>query len=346
MGRAAAICSGLVVAVAGLAGAASPPSGRVAASVGDRVMVVDPGGPGAWAIDSGPIGWLFPAPGGLLYAPDLVGGRTTVVDLHTGTVVERLDGISMPRFGAFDHRYFVAAPGELLVASYPDRVPISTIEVEVRSPWQLQLAPDDSVALILDRGPEPGEAFLVAVDLVTRRTAYRRPLAGDVRRIALAPKLGLVALADRAGGGLRLLDPTSLGQVLLLAGGERVTDVAIWGEAGVAATVDRGEAGGAILTWQLKRTSSGLVVRKARALELATAGVGLAVSPDGSFLAVASADGALKVVTAGKLELVVEHRLDGEPRHLVWCDLGPAAPLMPEWSDERPAQLSFGDGPL
>lgn len=334
----------LTLATAATALAADPPPGRLAASVGERVLVADPTGPALAAFDAGPVGWLFPAPGGLLYAPDLIGGRTTVLDLMQGVVAERFDGVSMPRFSAFTHRYFVAAPGELLVVSYPDRALISRIEVDVRSPWQVLFAPDDSVVLILDRGPEPGGAFLVGVDLITRQTAYRRPLDGDVRRMALAPKLGLLALADSAGSEVRLVDPASVATVAALPTGGAVRDVAVWEEVGIAAAVDLGAGRGALRAWQLKRTSAGLTVTRDRVLPLSAAGVGVAASPDSRFLAAAAADGALVVVTAQKLAPVVEHQLGGEARHLVWCDTGVEAPPMPEWSDERPPQLNIGSG--
>lgn len=332
------------MATATLGRGGEPLPGRLAASVGDRVVVVDPAGAGTAAFDCGPVGWLFPAPAGLLYAPDLLAGRTTVLDLVQGMVAERFDGVSMPRFGAFNHRYFVAAPGELLVVSYPDRVLISSIEVDVRSPWQVLFAPDDSVVIFLDRGPEPGGATLVGFDLVTRQTAYRRPLAGDIRRMALAPQLGLLALADSAGDGVRLVDPTTVGTVAVLPTGGAVRDVAVWAGDGIAAAVDLGEGRGALRAWQLKHTSKGLVVRRDRVLELSAAGVGVAASPDGRFLAAAAADGRLVVVTAERLLPIAEHQLGGEPRHLVWCDTGFEAPIMPEWSDQRPPELTIGPG--
>ena len=41
-------------------------------------------------LTTGPVAWLFPAPGGVLFAPDLVHGSTAVIDLRTQTAGEPL----------------------------------------------------------------------------------------------------------------------------------------------------------------------------------------------------------------------------------------------------------------
>ncbi len=69
------------------------PPGVIAASVGEVVILADPDR--AWKVefDAGTVGWLFPAPSGIVFAPDLVRGKTTVLDVRSRRVLDRFDNL-------------------------------------------------------------------------------------------------------------------------------------------------------------------------------------------------------------------------------------------------------------
>ena len=94
----------------------SPPVGLVAVSSGDVVVLADPAFGNTRSIQTGPVAWLFPAPGGTLFAPDLVHGKTTVVDLLSMSARDVIDGVTMPHFGSFPDRYVVL--GRRLLIGY------------------------------------------------------------------------------------------------------------------------------------------------------------------------------------------------------------------------------------
>ena len=85
------------------------PVGLIAASSGEVVVVSDPMTGASLSFQTGPVAWLFPAPGGVVFAPDLVHGSTAVIDLRSLTTQEPLAGITMPRFGTLTDRYLVVA---------------------------------------------------------------------------------------------------------------------------------------------------------------------------------------------------------------------------------------------
>jgi len=107
--RAAGLCCVVtilmaLVSVAVAKDKVSPPYGVLGASVGDEVVLVSPITGHAKPLRTGPVAWLFPAPGGILFAPDLVNGKTTVIDLRSLTVRETIPGVTMPRFGSASDR--------------------------------------------------------------------------------------------------------------------------------------------------------------------------------------------------------------------------------------------------
>ena len=164
-----------------------PPMGLVAVSCGEVVVLVDPATGITRSIPSGPVAWLFPAPGGTLFAPDLVNGKTTVVDLRTQSAGEAIDGVTMPHFGSLADRYVVVS-NQILVVSYPERALMNRYEIAFESPWLVEVAVDNTVLLVLERDPAgAGPAAMVAVNLSEGRLVYRRPLGSDVRHFALSP---------------------------------------------------------------------------------------------------------------------------------------------------------------
>ena len=117
----------LTLAVAPICSAkTTQPAGVLAASVGDSVMLVEPTSGRTITLETGPVGWLFPAPGGILFAPDVINARTSVISLIALAVVDRLDGLTMPYFSADPDRY-TAITDEIVMLSYPDRAVIKTI---------------------------------------------------------------------------------------------------------------------------------------------------------------------------------------------------------------------------
>lgn len=323
--------------------AGDEPVGVLAWSAGDRVGLADPLGRWVETFETGPVGWLYPAPGGVLFAPDLVDGRTSVLDLRKVAVADRFDGVMVPWFGVLEQRYYVCLPGELLIVSYPDRATIARIETDVRSPWRFVVAVDDSSALILDRAPDgSGETAMVAVDLVSRRQVYRRPLGSEVRHIALSSLLGLLAVADTDTSSVALLEPASLSvaSALPVSGVPRDVGFADDGTTLIAAVGDDVRA--EVCAWQLKGEADGLRARRQRCSPLTGAPLRLAVSPDGERVAVATRDGSTSVLGVRRLKVEARLETPRDVRDLVWEDPSRPGPPVPEWSDDRPPELSIG----
>lgn len=342
------LVSGIVIAAAllalpGVAKEAGPPVGLLAASVGDEVILVEPASGDTRRFETGPVGWLFEAPGGVLFAPDLVHGRTTVVDLRMGTVADRFEGVTMPHFGPSADRYAVVA-GDVLLVTYPERAVIATVAAGIDRPWQVEMF-SDSALIALERGEEGSGAVLHAVDMVTRQVVYRRPLPGDVRRFALSRSLGLLALADASSPSVPLVAPATLTGVASLAMGGPVRDVAaVEGERpGVAAVAEVG-SGGELKVWQIKSSDAELKIKKERGTALPGAPVRVVISPDARHAAVALASGEVIVIGLDRLELERAVPLGGPPRDLVWCDPTRPGPLLPDWSDNAPPELRLGPG--
>ena len=174
--RPISIALATVLFISGAVAKEKPPLGILAASAGDEVFLVDPTTGNIRSISAGPVAWLFPAPGGILFAPDLVNSRTTVVDLRTLSLRETIPGVTMPRFGTLADRYLVLAQ-QLLVMSYPDRALMNRFEIPFESPWQVEILAGNTVLLVLERLPQGGgEVRLTAVNLGEGRLVYRRPL--------------------------------------------------------------------------------------------------------------------------------------------------------------------------
>jgi hypothetical protein len=320
------------------------PPGVIAASAGEVVVLADPDR--AWEVefDTGTVGWLFPAPSGIVFAPDLIRGQTTVLDLRGRRVMDRFEGVTMPHFGTSPDRYVVVA-GDLMVMSYPDRALISRVQIDVSNPWQVISANQDTVVIVLARRPESdSEATLVAVDLISGRMAYRRQLTGDVRRMSLSVDLGLLALADATTSVIQLFDPSILSPVAALQVTGRAVDVAFLPDGGglVAAAVDS-TGSGEVRMWVLKRKGGEIKVKKEYHVGLPSPPVRLATSPAGvPRVAVGLASGHIVVVDLENETIERTIELPGEPRDVVWVDPLKEGPMLPEWSDKSPGEIEIG----
>ena len=312
------------------------PTGLVVASVESRVVVADPHDGAMLDFQTGPVGFLYPAPGGTLFAPDLIDGRTTVINLRSLSVVARLDGVTMPHFGRQDDRYLVVA-GDVLVVTYPERAPMGRIEARIENPWQVVFSRDDSVALILDRRPDgAGGARLVSIDLVAHQLLQRSQLAGDVTRIALSNQLGALALVDRSSTTIRIVEPATQAVVAAFDVGGVPADAAFVDDGGtLVVAADRGE-GGVLQVWQLKTSRKGLKTKLQDEAVLQAPPLRLAIDPTEAFAAVALANGGVPVIDLGKGLQYTELVLGSAPRDLVWCDPARPGPVLPEWSDRAP----------
>jgi hypothetical protein len=336
-------CAFLLIAATAVAKEGPPSPGPLAASVGETVVLAEPVGEWSAEFETGPVGWLFEAPGGMLFAPDLVNGRTTVLDLRIGRVADRFDGVTMPHFAPAGDRYAVVAD-EVLLVSYPERAVMTRMDAGIRYPWQVEMV-SDTVLLVLERGPDGnGIATLHAVDLATRQVVFRRELAGDVRRFALSRALGLLAFADASSGTVELVLPATLTPVGSLEMGGGVRDVACLDSRGELAAVAAAADGtsGELKVWKLKPTDGGLKVKKERALPLPGTPVRLAVAPDERQLAVALDPGSILVVDVDELVVARTLELASPPRDLIWCDPARPGPVLPDWSDDNPPELRLG----
>jgi len=336
-------CAALLLASLALAKDEPPLPGVLAASVGEIVVLSEMAGGQRVEFETGPVGWLFEAPGGALFAPDLVNGRTTVIDLRMGQVADRFDGVTMPHFAPMGDRYAVVGD-EVLLVSYPDRAVLTRMAAGILYPWQVEMV-SDSVLLALERGPDgTGPATLHAIDLASRQVVFRRELGGDVRRFALSRALGLIAFANASSETIELVTPatlTSVGSVRMSGGVRDVAFLDLQGSlAGVAAAADG--AGGELKLWKLKAADGALKVKKERALPLPGTPVRLAVAPGERQLAVGLDPGGILVVDVDELVVLRAIELASPPRDLVWCDPARPGPLLPDWSDDDAPELRLG----
>ncbi len=318
-----------------------PPSGVIAASAGDVVVLADPSGLWSRSFETGPVGWLYPAPGGVLFAPNLVRGQTTVLDLLGRREVDRLEGVTMPHFGADADRYLVVAD-EVMVVSYPERAVIDIIPVAIRDPWQV-LPLSSTSLMVLERRPDGvGGSALVAVDLVSRRIVYRSQLPGDVRRIAASTVLGVLAVADADSQSVQLMDPATNTRLIELPTGASPRDVVFLGDglALVAALADASGAG-EVRVWELKSAKGQIKVKSEESVELRAAPVRMSAWPLGPRVAVGLASARVEVIDLGALSAVASIPLPEPPRDVVWCDLTAPGPSLPEWSDQGPTELDL-----
>lgn len=336
----------LMICVATSGAQNRPPLGVVAASVADQVFVVDPATGRTVPFQTGPVAWLFPAPGGVLFAPDLVNSRTTVIDLRRLRVSDSIRGVTMPRFGTLADRYLVLSR-QLLVMSYPDRALMNRFEIPFENPWQVEVLAGNTVLLVLERLPETGgEVRLTAVNLGEGRLVYRRPLAGDVRHFAASPVLGLMALAAAEARQVILADPATLTPVAVFATDGKPIDLVFADDGStLAVAVELSNGGGELLIWKLKKEKKkGLQKKKEWVVPLAGPPRRLAGSPDGRHVAAGLASGAMQVVELTSRALVSTAEFSDAPRDVVWCDPSIEGPLLPNWSDNDQPDLSLGGG--
>jgi hypothetical protein len=254
----------------------------------------------------------------------VIHGRTTVIDLRTLSVVERMDGLTMPHFGDNPDRY-VALPGDVLVLSYPDRALIAKISATIAHPWQVVIAPDGGAMVILERLPDGGDPHISAVNLTSRQVVYRRALDRNIVHMALSSKLGLLALADPDASTVHLAEPSTLMPVAARATEGRPNDLAFSRDDELLATaLDTGGDGGALELALFRRSKKkGLYVAKEHTVPLPATPIRVDASPDGQYVAVALVDGTVVIVD------------------LRWCDPSLEGPTAPEWSDGTPDTPDF-----
>jgi hypothetical protein len=319
------------------------PNGILASSAGEVVVLADPKGGWVESVKTGPVAWVFPAPGGTLFAPDLVHGTTTVLDLLTRSADKHLDGITMPRFGSAADRYYVVGQ-QILEVSYPERALISSIAVKFEHPWQVEVLAEGAVLMVLERRPDgAGGSAFSAVNLSSGRLVYRRPLGDDIRHFALSPSIGLVALANASSGQVVLVDPATLTPTAAFqANGTPVDLVFTDGGTTMVVAVDDGDGGGKLLVWKIKSGKKGIELKKEWIVTLAASPVRLALSPDGLHVAVGLTSAEIQVVEVEKQKHVATIALPEAPRDVAWCDPTREGPTLAEWSDEDPPSLDLG----
>jgi len=316
-------------------GARAPevPPGLVAVSGGESVNLVEPGTGVVRSFPSGPVGRLFPAPGGILFAPDLVKGRTLVLDLRGPRVVEQLDAVTLPTFGGQDDRYVVALDNVTLL-SYPERTAIAKVDAEIERPWQVIVTEDGRTVFILERRPGgEGGAVLTLVDLALRKVAIRAAAPADVRYMAFSQTLGLLAVANRSTGRVELLAPEALAPVFEVEVQGTPQDVGFSGDRLVVACSAQ-DGTGSLQSWRVKSGRKGFTLKKPTMIALEGSPVRLALAPGGEWAAVGLEQGQLILADYSHEVVVRVVELSSPPRDVVWCDPGLRAPLLPDWSDQ------------
>ncbi len=312
----------------------TPASGILAASVGNTVVLVEPVSGRTVEFDTGPVGWLFPGPGGVLFAPDVINARTAVISLQSLAVVDRLDGVTMPHFGGSPDRY-VAITDDVVLASYPDRAIMKRIPAKIAHPWQVIVSPDDAAMLVLERLPDGSTGIhMTTVNLITRQVVYRRPLSGDIIHMALSPQLGLLALADMEGNQIHLVEPATLSAMAVRPTKGKPIDVTFVHDGKIlVAALDTDDGAGLLDLAFFKSGKKGLRLDKEFSIPLASTPVRIGASPDGTHVAIALEGGAITIVDVGERKIVATGELPGTPRDLRWCDPLSEGPMVPVWTD-------------
>jgi hypothetical protein len=317
------------------------PPGLLAASVGEQVVLADPLSGKSWGHQTGPVGWLYPAPGGVLFAPNLVDGATTVLDLRTAGVLDKLDGVTMPVFGGAADRYLVVAQ-DVLMVSYPERAYIARVEAGLQHPWQSLVTEDNGTLMVLERQPDGGGGcVLVAIDLHNRQVAYRRPLSGDIVHFAVSYSLRLLALANQQENRVILVNPSNLLPAISFALEGTPQDVGFAGKKAertlVIATATP-DGTGQLLLIELKQSKKGIKEKKRILTLLPAAPTRLAVGPWLQRVAVALDSGQVVVAEIDKGTVLNTVVMPAGVRDLVWSNPQAPGPLLPEWSDRRQQQ--------
>ncbi len=320
-----------------------PPTGKIAVSAGEAVVLADPVSGLADAIDTGPVAWLFPAPGGVLFAPDLVHGRTTAINLRNGRVNEVLAGVTMPHFGVRTDRYLVVGH-EVMVMSYPERALISQYELSIDHPWQVEVLAYNTVMIVLERQPDgKGGSTLTALNLDGGDIVYRRQMDADVRHMAFSPALGVMALANATSGQVVLADPGTLTPAAVFEIPGTPADVAFADDGAILAIAyASGDDRGGLLLLKIKADKNGFEVKKRWTVEVSSPPVRLAASPDRQYVALALESAVVEVVGVATRSIEATVELPAAPRDLAWCDPSSPGPLLPEWSDNEAPHLDFG----
>ena len=339
--RASVFCLSLALGLSAVwAKKESPPVGLVAVSGGDVVALVDPALGNTMEIVTGPVAWLFPAPGGTLFAPDLVHGKTTVINLRTTRVLDTINGVTMPHFGDFPDRYVVLGK-QVLVVNYPERAVIDRFEVRFEHPWQVAVVADNTVLVVLERSPDGDTTpVMSALNLRDGKMSYQQPMASDFRHFAISPAFGVIALADAGANRVVLADPATFSpRAAFPVTGKPVDLVFAVGGTFLVVAVEREDGGGELAVWKIKNDKKkGLYRKQEWTVPLAGPPVRIAVSPDERDVAVGLATAELQIIRVENHEVVAAAELPAEPRDVVWCDPSTEGPLLPEWSDDDKPQ--------
>jgi len=326
-------------------GKEAPPTGMVAASAGTELYLIDPATGVARAVEVGRVAWLFPAPGGILFAPDLTRGRTTVVDLRNQSVTGQLDGVTMPHFGEASDRYVVVA-GKVLIVSWPGRALLGEVEAEIRHPWQVIILPGELHVLVLERRHDGrGEVRLWLVDLLERRVIRKIDLDPETRSMVMIPSLGILALAE-GSKGVRMLAGGSFETVAVIpcaGSAEGAAAGGSWGKTLVVAVATEG--GGRLDRYKLKVKKGELTWKPQKGVSLEAPPVRLAGSPSGLSVAVALENGRIGIAGMDKGPEVASVALPLPPRDLIWCDPGRRGPPVPHWSTNSDGTYSNAPTP-
>jgi len=316
---------------AGMVGAKkAQPKGLLALSAGDSVVLADLRGDAVNEIETGTVGFLFPAPGGILFAPDIIHNRTTVIDLRRRSQRETLSFLRMPRFTVWKDRYLVLA-GDLLMLSYPENSLIFRMKADIQSPWQLYSSEDGMSLLVLERQPDgKGPSILTALDLGVRKRVFRKSFTSDMIRFAEMSNPGVLVLADRSEKQILILEPETMTPLTKIPLVDAPTDIVAVGNVLHAAGGPDG-----VRRWELKRSHEGkLEIRELDPVLTGNPIERLTISPDGLFFAAAGKHSRIRIYEARKARLVREIEIPPGIRDLVWVDPLADGPLLPMWSDQ------------
>jgi len=305
------------------------PEGLLAVSTENSVILSGMPNGELTTIDTGPVGFLFPAPGGILFAPDLVHGRTTIIDTRNLRTREVISRLIMPRFTVWKDRYLVLAE-DLMVLSYPEHALVLKMDAEIMSPWQLSSTEDGMSLLVLERAVDGrGPSVISAYDLGFRQQVFRKSFESDYIAFALMTEAGMLVVADRSGKQLLFMNPVSLGVLHRIPLKNPPADIV-----GSTSFLFAGGEDGVISRWRIKGMKGEKPdIRVLNDILVHGSVSQLSISPDGLFLAAATTEGELEVFEIEKGRKIVSKEIPSDVRDLVWIDPLQEGPLLPLWSD-------------
>lgn len=142
---------------------------------------------------------VFVAPDGVLLVP--LAGHDATARIPPGGTAEIVSGRVFPVFHDEADRMLVVLSDGVAVLSYPERLELRRIRLELSPVWRVAVTRDGQILAVLTGAPRPE---LVLVDMLGGGVVGRLEVDVGCRSLAMEPRAGWVAVGC-ADGGVRVL---------------------------------------------------------------------------------------------------------------------------------------------